>query len=263
MAEIELEHVHFRYPESGGELFADLSLALPSGIVSLVGQNGAGKTTLLLLAGGVLLPNRGRVLLRGIDTRRLRDEEERHRHVSFVYQNLEFESEEPIRALLAAVYDHGHQEEKRPSFLEELIEVFQLGTFLARKTQEISKGELQRVILAFSLLYGSRVLMLDEPIFALEEAQKRRAMEFICAYARSHGLSVYYSVHELEISQRYSDYLLLLSKSAPPRLGPTGELFTRRNIEEAYEVPFPFLKRKELFFRRRLLEGRGGIGAWG
>ena len=48
--------------------------------------------------------------------------------------------------------------------------------------------------MAFSLLYGSRILMMDEPIFALEERQKSRIMEFLV------DLSLFYSVHELEIS---------------------------------------------------------------
>jgi ABC-type cobalamin/Fe3+-siderophores transport system ATPase subunit len=253
-AEIVFEDVSFSYPDPAREVFRGLSLSLPRGIVSLIGQNGTGKSTLLLLAAGSLLPSEGRVLIGGTDTRLLRDEDERHRLVSFIYQNMEFETEQPIFSLLETVYENGFHPEKPRSFVEELIEVFELAPVLTRRTQEVSKGELQRAILAFSLLYGSPVLMMDEPIFALQEHQKKKAMEYISGYVRRKGLTLYYSVHELDISEAYSDYILLFSKDSRPRLGPTSELFTRDTIEKAYEVPFVMLKRREELYRRYLME---------
>ncbi len=252
--EIVFENVSFRYPETERDVFSGLSLALPGGIVSLIGQNGTGKSTLLLLAAGSLLPSEGKVLLKGLDTRDLRDEEERHRHISFIYQNMEFETEEPISRLLQFVYEDGFHARKSPEFIQELVEVFELSPVLGRKTQEVSKGELQRTILAFSLLYGSPVLVMDEPIFALEDYQKKRAMDYLQGYVRRTGVSLYYSVHELDISEKYSDYILLFSRAAEPRLGPTAELFTRDTIEKAYEVPYFMLKRREELYRKYLVE---------
>jgi ABC-type cobalamin/Fe3+-siderophores transport system ATPase subunit len=254
MDEIVFERVIFRYPETGTDVFTDLSLTLPGGIVSLVGQNGTGKSTLLLLAAGSLLPTSGSIRLRGIDTRKLQNEEERHQLVSFVYQNMEFESEEPIADLLNFVSQSGTRARGDDDFIKELVDVFELSAFLDRRMQEVSKGELQRTILAFSLLFGSPVLMMDEPIFALEDYQKRRAMDYLCRYVKREGISLYYSVHELEISEHYSDHLLLFSRDKEPRLGPTRELFTRDTIEKAYEVPFFMLKRREELYRKYLVE---------
>jgi ABC-type cobalamin/Fe3+-siderophores transport system ATPase subunit len=252
--EILFEDVSFRYPETETDIFTGLTLSLPKGIVSLIGQNGTGKSTLLLLAAGSLLPTGGRVLLREMDTLDLRDEEERHRYVSFIYQNMEFETTEPIAELLRWVYTNGFHIKKRDDFIEELVDVFGLAPILGRRTQEVSKGELQRAILAFSLLYGSPVLVMDEPIFALEEYQKKQAMDYLASYARREGVSLYYSVHELDISEKYSDFILLFSRGAEPRLGPTAELFTRDTIEKAYEVPFVMLKRREELYRKYLME---------
>ena len=253
-SEIAFQNVSFRYPEEKEDVFSGLSLELPGGIVSLIGQNGTGKSTLMLLAAGSLLPTEGRVLLLGKDTRELRDEEARHRLVSFIYQNMEFETEEPIGELLGFVYENGYHEKRSRDFIPELVEVFELSAFLRRKTQEVSKGELQRAILAFSLLYGSPILMLDEPIFALEEPQKKRAMEYLTGYARREGISLYYSLHELALSQSYSDSIILFSRGKPPRAGPTSELFTRDTIEKAYEVPLVMLKRREEVYRKYLME---------
>jgi ABC-type cobalamin/Fe3+-siderophores transport system ATPase subunit len=250
--EIRLENVSFYYPETEQLVFNDLSIDLPRGITTLIGQNGTGKSTLLLLAAGILLPVEGTVHLGGIDTRNLREEQERQRHVSFVYQNMEFETEESIGNLLEYVHENGFHETKDPALIAELVEVCELKRVLGKKTQEVSKGELQRTIIAFSLLYGSKILMMDEPIFALEEYQKHRIMKYLVEYASSRDLSLYYSVHELDISEKYSDYLLLFHKNGRIELGPTREIYNRTNIEQAYEVPYVMLKRKEAIYREAL-----------
>jgi ABC-type cobalamin/Fe3+-siderophores transport system ATPase subunit len=251
--EIELESVSFYYPESEQLVFNGLSLELPKGVTTLVGQNGTGKSTLLLLAAGILLPVEGRVQLQGRDTRELQDERARQRHVSFVYQNMEFETEENIGDLLEFVHENGFHERKDSGLIPALVKVCELEKVLNKKTQEVSKGELQRAVIAFSLLYGSRIIMMDEPIFALEQYQKQRIMEFLIQHVHEQGLSLYYSLHELDLSQRYSDYLLLFQKSGQPALGLTRELFTRETIEKAYEVPLVMLKHREAVFRESLL----------
>jgi ABC-type cobalamin/Fe3+-siderophores transport system ATPase subunit len=254
--EICFEHVSFHYDESppGENVFTDLTLELPRGITSLVGQNGCGKSTFLLLTGGALLPEQGIVRIRGEDTAGLRDENVRHRIASIIYQNLEFETDKPIGELLNEVHALGFREEKSSDFVRELIEVFELAPFLGRRTQEVSKGELQRTILAFSLLYGSPVLLMDEPIFALEDSQKDRVMNYLCSHVRVNGLCLLYSLHELDLSKRYSDFLLLFPPGAPPELGKTEDMFTREKIEKAYQVPFVMLRRKEEVFRQQLMD---------
>ena len=257
-SEIQLNNVSFYYPGSEQLVFNDLSIDLPRGITTFVGQNGTGKSTLLLLAAGILLPVEGTVHLRGIDTRDLRDEQERQRHVSFIYQNMEFETEQNIGDLLEYVYENGFHEAKDPDLITELTDVCELEKLLGKKTQEVSKGELQRTIIAFSLLYGSKIIMMDEPVFALEEYQKHRIMRYLIEYTGSRDLSLYYSVHELDISEKYSDYLLLFHKNGRIELGSTRDLYTRKNIEEAYEVPYIMLKRKEAIYREALRDRSSG-----
>ena len=263
MSSIAVENVSFAYPEGEGPVFRDLNVSLPAGVVSLIGQNGTGKSTFLLLAGGSAVPDSGSVRIAGVDTRELRDERERQRYVSFIFQNMEFETEEAIGDLLRFVYDDGFHQEKEESFLTELVSVFELQKCLSRRTQQISKGELQRTILAFSLLYGSRLLLMDEPIFALEPYQKERAMVFLTDYARRNEMSIYYSVHELDISQKYSDYLMLFYKDQPagnqPLLGPAAEVFDPQLIEEAYEIPMDMLKKRESIFREAMRNTAGNL----
>jgi iron complex transport system ATP-binding protein len=252
MAEIVIDNISFTYPESEKPVFAGLSLDLPGGLVSLVGPNGAGKSTLMLLAAARVLPDTGKVLLFGNDTKVLPDEATRQELVSFIYQNLEFETDGPIQDVLEYVYENGFRRIRPYDFLTDLVEAFELECCLDKKLQEVSKGELQRAILAFSFLYGSKIIMMDEPVFSLESYQKERAFEFISDYSRTTGTSIYYSAHELELSEKYSDNAILFSKSGKIELGKTSELLTQKNLEEAYEAPYAHLKQRESLFREYL-----------
>ncbi len=250
--DVRLTGVSFAYPETDGMVFGDLSLSLPKGLVTLVGQNGTGKSTLLLLASARLYPTRGKVEILGRDSSELTDENERNRYVSFIYQNMEFETEEPIGALMDFVYEHGFHTARDPGLIKVLTSVLELSGVLNKKTQEVSKGELQRAIIAFSLLYGSRIIMMDEPIFALEDRHKLQVMGFLKEYALERSISIYYSIHEFEISRGYSDWALLFYKDRSIRLGRTDEMLTRSRIEEAYEIPYGMLYRKEHLYREAL-----------
>mgnify|MGYP006291202137 FL=1 len=250
-----LQNVTFRYPETERDVFSGLDLTLPRGVLSFVGQNGTGKSTLLLLIGGRVLPQTGTVTLLDKDTKELQhtDETEKNRYASFIYQNMEFETEEPIGDLIDYVYENGFYDTFDPDFKKELIEVLELESFLNKKTQEISKGQLQRTIIAFSLLYGSKTILMDEPVFALEDYQKERVMEFLTEYAREYDIPVLYSAHELDLTKKYSDYIVLFYKDGTMRVGTTEELYKSDIIEKVYETPFSMLKLKESMFRSDLL----------
>lgn len=254
MTGIKFEGVSYTYQETEKVLFTDLDLTLPEGVVSLIGQNGSGKSTFLLLAAGNLLPDVGKVKICGVDTTEMRDENQRQRWVSLIFQNMEFQTEEVIGDLLPFVYDSGFHEKKDENFIKSLIGIFELDGILNKKTQEISKGELQRTILTFSLLYGSKVLLMDEPIFAMEPHQRIGVMDFLTSYSRDNKIPLYYSVHELDITEKYSDHVLLFHMDQRVRLGTPGELLQREVLEEAYEFPKPLLKKKESLCRDLLVQ---------
>lgn len=232
-------------------VLTNLDLEIPAGVTSLTGPNGTGKTTFFLLASGRLMPQQGTILLEGKDTSTL-EEAEKNRLCSLVYQNMEFENEEPLGELLDFVFTNGFLGQSDGKFPAVVAKAFELTDLLPRKTQTLSKGEMQRAVMAFSLLYGSRVVVMDEPVFALEDHQKRAALGFIAEYARSAGVSFLYSAHELDLTRHYSDRVLLFSKSGRPVLGTT-DMLTRETLEAAYQVPYALLHQKEQLYRTTLL----------
>ncbi len=192
------KNVSFAY-ESEKNIFENISLALPTGVVSLIGQNGTGKSTFLLLAGGRLIPEGGSILINGIDTRKLKSEEEKNKHVSFIYQNMEFETDDNIGNLLSFIYENGFHIDKNPRLLKKIINTLDLSELLQKTPQVLSKGEMQRTVIAFSLLYGSEIIMMDEPVFALENDRKEIVLSYLNEFARQFNISIYYSIHEIDL----------------------------------------------------------------
>ena len=250
MNPVSFSKVTFSYENT--PVLLDWSLEVQPGVTSLIGPNGTGKSTFLLLASGRLVPASGTVLLHGIDTKTLNDDS-RNELASLVYQNMEFENEEPLGHLLYYVAGVGFLADKSEQRVREIAEVFELTPVLDRKTQHLSKGELQRAVMAFALLYGSRVVMMDEPVFALEDYQKNRALAFLQEFSVDQGVSVLFSVHELELTRKYSSAVMLFSKSSPPLIGSTAKVLNRENLEWAYQVPAVLLHKKERLYRDSLV----------
>lgn len=256
MNPVEFRSVSFSYEQDAPLVLSDLTVAVPPGVTSLTGPNGAGKSTFLLLASGRLLPNQGTVLLEGEDTAAL-DDTAKNRLCSLIYQNMEFETEEPLGDLLDFVLANGFAPQES-ALQKTLVAEFELSKLLTRPTQHLSKGEMQRAVIAFSLLYGSRVVVMDEPVFAMEDEQKRRALGFVTEHCRQRGVSVLYSAHELELTREFSDQVMLFGKTGVPRLGNAGDLLSREALEAAYQVPYALLNHKERLYRSALIELKPG-----
>mgnify|MGYP002626762348 CR=1 FL=1 len=266
---LELNDITFTYPPIEGDLdengkqiepkpvFEHFSASLPNGFVSFVGQNGCGKTTLMLLASGRLNPDSGTVSLLGKNPATL-DEEQKNLLASVIYQNMEFETEDKVSELLSFVYQNGALKGNAPSIrgngdlLSEVTEVFELKDVLDHALTHLSKGEIQRVLLAFGILYGSESLFMDEPLFAMENPQKEAALAYFKEFVHKTGKSIYISMHELDLTKKYADTVLLFYPDRSMALGTPEEVLTRDDVEKAYGVPYAMLKDHENLSREYL-----------
>ncbi len=263
---LQFNDVTFAYPppEDGEDkkaeaVFFRFTADMPGEFVCLAGPNGSGKSTFLLLGGGRLFPQRGNVTLFGEDTKTFAHDDaeaERRRNLacSFIYQNMEFETEDTVGQLLEYVYENGGREAGDRSFFSEIIHVFGLENIRGRTLEGVSKGELQRVLLAFSLLYGSRCIFMDEPMFAMELRQKEAALDYIRQYSHSRGVPVYASFHELDLTRKYADTVLLFHPDRRIDMGTPEEVLTDAALERAYGVPAGMLRATEELNRKSMAE---------
>ena len=267
---LEINDITFTYPAVEGDLdengnqiepkpvFEHFSATLPNGFVSFVGQNGCGKSTLMLLASGRLTPDSGTVTLLGKNPATL-DEEQKNLLASVIYQNMEFETEDKVSELLSFVYQNGALKgnakairSEGKDLLSEAIEVFELSGVLEHPLTKLSKGEIQRVLLAFGILYGSESLFMDEPLFALENYQKENSLSYLKEFVHKTGKSIYISMHELDLTKKYADTVLLFYPNRDMALGTPEEVLTRDEVEKAYGVPYAMLKDHENLSREYL-----------
>lgn len=258
-----------------GPVFNGFTAEIPEGFISLIGPNGSGKSTFMLLAGGRIMPTQGKIELAGYDTRvlsgiwsdatgtpgvGLTSEIEHRRNLvcSFLYQNMEFDNDDEtssvVGSLLEFVYINGGYHSKEESFFKDVVKTFELEHLRTRKLIALSKGEVQRVLLAFSALYGSSVIMMDEPVFAMEQYQKERALEFFYDMHLRTGISVLVSLHELSLTRKYADTVMLFYPDRRTDLGCCEEVLTSAALEDSYGVPSAMLYDSELLTRRSFLE---------
>ncbi len=268
---LEFNDVSFTYPPVEGDLdengnqripspvFEHFSGSLPGGqFISLVGQNGCGKTTFLMLASGRLAPDSGSVTLLQKNPALL-DGESKNLLASVIYQNMEFESDQTVSELLAQVYQNGALKghaagvlDSTKDLLEEAIDVFELESVLNHALTHLSKGEIQRVILGFSILYGSASIFMDEPMFAMEDRQKESALSYLKTFVKKTGTTIYCSMHELDLTKKYADQVLLFYPNRDMSFGTPSEVLTDEDLEKAYKVPAAMLKQKESLTRDQL-----------
>ncbi|MCR4714004.1 MAG: ABC transporter ATP-binding protein [Treponemataceae bacterium] len=293
---LTFDNVSFTYPLQGDEIETDESgkpilpspvfdyftASLPGGFTSLIGPNASGKSTFMLLAGGRVKPQQGKVLLFGKDIAAL-DEASRSRLASFIYQNMEFEQDDPVKSLLEQVQTAGTENAGATSAagqgraaeqgatrslalsaqptLSDVISVFELEKILDRKLNGISKGEMQRVLMAFAVLYGSKSIFMDEPMFAMEDAQKHKAMEYLRDYSMKNGIPIFIAMHELDLSRKYAENVLLFYPNRDIDFGTPEEILTNDSLEKAYGVPVALLRETEALNRKSLNEAAEAVAA--
>lgn len=272
MSIISFNNVNFSYPpvegdvdENGNQIvppvvFDHFNAELPGGFVSLVGPNGSGKSTFMLLASGRLLPLEGKVWLFGKETSTLSDEE-KNELASFLYQNMEFDTDEKVSDLLVYVYNNGNFSgeakgiyEQKVDLLEEIKNVFELDSLGDKKLNALSKGQMQRVLIAFSLIYGSKSVFMDEPLFACEEYQKEYALKYLREFCKVTGTTIYISMHELDLTKKYAETVMLFHSNHDIDLGTPEEVMTDADLEKVYGIPASMLKHSESLTRNQIKE---------
>lgn len=273
---IRFHTVTFAYPAEAGDpaeseepaaeraedlppVFSSLSLALPAGFTFLVGPNGIGKSTLMLLAAARLFPQRGEVTLLGAPTTVFVDaaidaelEERRNRLVSFVYQNMEFETEATIGELFEVVGMNSVDPRRAAEILSELLVTADLTERRTARMQELSKGEMQRAIIVMSILYGSPIVVMDEPVFAVEPARAEKLFEYLKTSCSTGNTTIYTSVHDVTLARRFADAVILMHADGLIEAGSPEELLSRDRLEQAFKAPWDTLYKRQSLYREFL-----------
>ena len=204
-----------RYRNRSASGFAlDIRFAVPPGITILFGGSGAGKTNTLGCIAGLVTPDEGRIR---VDDRVLFDSEAHidvdvsRRAAGYVFQDLalfpHLSVERNVRYGL-----RGIAEAERDHRVGEILESFRIASLRPRLPGEISGGERQRVALARALVTRPAVLLLDEPLAALDAATKGLIVDDLRAWNRAQRIPILYVTHSREEVFALGERVLVLER---------------------------------------------------
>jgi spermidine/putrescine transport system ATP-binding protein len=193
--------------------------------ITLLGPSGCGKTTLLRLMAGFEQPDTGAVSLSGHDITHAAPE---HRPLNTVFQNY---------ALFPhmSVYDnvaYGLKMEKRPrgeirQRVNDVLAMVQLQDFARRKPHQLSGGQQQRVAIARAVVKRPQLLLLDEPLSALDYKLRRTMQVELKRLQRELGITFVFVTHDQEEALSMSDRVVVLKDGAIQQLGTPREIYER------------------------------------
>lgn len=225
MSEISLELKNIKKSfQEGEDVLDDICLTAKKGeFVTLLGSSGCGKTTTLRIIAGLELPDSGQVFLNGKDVTGL---EPNRRNVNTVFQNYALFPHMNV----ADNIGYGLKLKKTPKAeisrrVKEMLELVQLTGFEKRKPSELSGGQRQRVAIARALVNNPEVLLLDEPLGALD-LQLRRAMQHELKHLQKKlGITFIYITHDQEEAINMSDTIAVMNHGRFEQIGTPDEIY--------------------------------------
>ena len=219
---LELRSVSKQFPTH--KAVDEVSFAVRRGeFFSLLGPSGCGKTTTLRLVAGFEQPTEGEIVLEG---RRLTGEAPYERNVSTVFQNYALFPHLTVRENVAFGLRRrgaGGIGQK----VEDVLGLVQLSGKEERKPAELSGGERQRVALARSLVLEPAVLLLDEPLSALDPNLRKHMRAELKALQRRTGVTFLFITHDQEEALSLSDRIAVMQKGRIEQLGTPEDVYLR------------------------------------
>lgn len=205
----------------GTTVLDDISLEIgDSQIVSILGSSGGGKTTLLNIILGLLQPDSGKIVFDGADITNTPME---RRGFNIVFQDYAlFPNLTAYKNIVYGLRNYPDRSSKEE--IESLIDLLDLRGHLNKKIDQLSGGQKQRVALARTMVMKPKILLLDEPLSALDGVIKESIKEKIVTIAKEFNLTTIIVTHDPEEALTISDKVLILNKGKIEQYAAPAEI---------------------------------------
>jgi molybdate transport system ATP-binding protein len=211
--EIRLSHA---FPGFGLEI----DLSAPAGLTCLFGRSGSGKTTIINAVAGLLRPDRAEIRLDGLA---LHDLAPHRRRVGYVFQDARLFPHLTVAQNLTYAARIRRQ---TPRAFDRVVALLGVGGLLDRRPAPLSGGERQRVAIGRALLSDPRLLLMDEPLAALDDARKAEILPYIEALRDQFGLPILYVSHSLAEVARLATSIAVIEAGRLVAFGPAARLLS-------------------------------------
>ncbi|MDX3925703.1 MAG: molybdenum ABC transporter ATP-binding protein [Shinella sp.] len=209
-----------------GQFVLDANLASDHGVTALFGRSGSGKTSLVRIIAGLVRPDHGRVVLNGdvlVDTAKGRFVPTHRRRFGYVFQEARLFPHLNVRQNLT----YGRwflARESRTENLEHIVDLLGIEALLERRPGNLSGGEKQRVAIGRALLSSPRLLLMDEPLAALDEARKAEILPYLERLRDEMRIPIVYVSHSVAEVARLADRVVVLNGGKVEAAGPAAEV---------------------------------------
>ena len=204
----------------------DVDIAAPAGVTALFGRSGSGKSTVVNAVAGLLAPERGRVIVDGrvlLDTKARQSVPPHRRRVGYVFQDARLFPHLTVRQNLT----YGRFFAPRGGLdATEVVRLLGIEHLLTRRPGALSGGERQRVAIGRALLSNPQLLLMDEPMAALDEARKAEILPYIERLRDLTGIPILLVSHSVAEVARLATTVVLLDAGRVSRAGPVAEVLS-------------------------------------
>jgi molybdate transport system ATP-binding protein len=217
------------YP--GFDLAVDIDLPA-RGATALFGASGSGKTTCLRCIAGLEQGATGRVALDGevwFDSASGIAVPVHRRPIGYVFQDARLFEHLSVRRNLEFGYARVPKAQRKIE-LDDVVPRLGIGALLDRRPRHLSGGEKQRVAIARALLTSPRLLLLDEPLAAVDEARKNEFFPYLESLRDDFGVPIIYVSHLMQEVARLADHLVVLERGRVEAAGPIDEVSARLDL---------------------------------
>ena len=208
------------------DVLRGVSLTIETGeFVTLLGPSGCGKTTTLRIVAGLTEPDEGSVLLDGVDITRLPPEK---RDVNTVFQSYALFPHMNVGKNIAyGLRVRGVKKEERARRVEEMLRLVALEGFEKRMPSQLSGGQRQRIAIARALVLGPKLLLLDEPLGALDLKLRQQMQRELKDIQKRLGIAFLYVTHDQEEALNLSDRIAIMRDGLIEQIGAPEDIYER------------------------------------
>lgn len=232
---LSVENLSFKYPSRS--ILKDIEFTIkPGECLAILGVNGAGKSTLLKCINRILKPQNGSVFIEKTDARKLAGTELAKR-IGYVSQ-----SSTPARQTVFDTVMLGRKPyikwdvtQNDLEIVHNIIKMLNLEKYSLRYIDELSGGELQKVIIARALAQEPKVLLLDEPTSSLDLKNQLEVVQLVKKIVKERKMAAVVTMHDLNLALRFADKFVFMKDS---EIFATGglEVMNSENIKNVYSV---------------------------
>ncbi|OYT60323.1 MAG: iron ABC transporter ATP-binding protein [Desulfurococcales archaeon ex4484_217_1] len=238
MVKIKILNLSFSYDSI--EALENVSIEFKEGeVVSIIGPNGAGKTTLLKCIAKLLKPKKGVIYLDGRDIWSISNKDLAKILTHSLFEVPKGFNLTVLDFLLTSRYPHfrGFWETKKDlDVVEEALTMVNARCLAERRLEELSDGELQRIVMAKLIAHQAKVLLVDEPTVHLDLKYQLEILNMLRRISKINNTLTIMTLHDLRLASIFSDKLVLLHRGKIVATGTPPEVLTEENIAKTYGV---------------------------